>query len=734
MQVIIFTKNDNLRYTLSPTRQELVYQKLVKVLHQDFASVFLKPRIKSNGIEWGIADDSIDIYETHTYSQLGEDEQNLISEKLSSLSSYIKQNLEAIPELKNKIERIIDIPGLDSAKLLKTNRGDIVVLSDWAHVRFDKKRGYSPFEKIVNKPRKVYPVKLKFIYTDGSLFKNQPVQIIYKGFPKKHNSGEYAQVDLGKVPVSSNLGVSYLDQNKVSKSTNITTLGHQEDYEITIPLYTSLRVNVKDQNGNLLDNYPIAISSDGIRKEIESDHGVVFVEDLIAGKSVEIIDRKNNSQSDTHTLSREPNELDFIINFLVTPPPVLEYLSFYVYDYNNELIKDAEVAVLQKNNTIKLDSEAEGEYKALKRKFILDQKSKVKIDIDQNGKKKNIKHKFKIVKSQDEYHLRLKRNYWWFLLLLIPLLLILLLSFQKSIVVQLVDEDGNRIQSSNVEMSYDYNALFDFNSATFFSKTNYSDSKVTDEKGNALFEALDYTVLDRVFYPNRKTQFVVTSNDTCYIDTVFPHGFYSYRDTFTFKLANQTNNLDIRVLSNRTSKPISGAQVEFVLRQKGKEYQILRGTTNDNGVVIFSDVPVCGEVEKVIAKKPDYFPDSILNKVVYEISGDINDRTLYLIDPVPCDNKTKSGDVRGGEVLLSVPYEEKTYIIDYNFIAIKDRLVLYSGNSKKGKMLYDSGWTSGRGSVEINPKSFCGGCDYITAVILTNDSSTSWNLSFECPQ
>ena len=735
MQIITVTKNDNLRYTLSPTRQELVYQKLVKILPPEFASVFLKPKIKSNAIEWSLADGNIEIYESHTYSQLGEAEQNIISEKLNSLSFYIKQNLKAIPELKNKVERIIDIPGLDSAKLLKTNRGEMVVLSDWAHVRFDRAGGYNPFEKIVNKPRKVHPVTLNFIYSDNTLFKNQAIKIIYKGFPKNLNTREEAMIDLGKVPVSSILGVVYLDQNDDSQSLELTTSGDQEIYEIKIPYHTSLKINVKDQNGNLLDGYPIIIDSDGRKQEIVSDQGIVLVEDLLAGKSVQVRDGKNESNSLDYTLSRELNELDFIIDIPVPPPPpVLEYLSFFLYDYDNELIKDAQISISQKSNIIELDSESEGEYKALKRKFILDQKSKARVELNQNGKTKVLKHKFKIVKTKDEYHLKLKKNYWWLLLLLIPIILALLLSFQKSIVVQVLDEDGSRIQSANVEMSYDYNSLFDFNTKSFFSKTNYNDSRITNEKGVALFESLNYTVFDRVFSSYRKAHFVIRTNDTCYRDTMFKHNFYTYKDTIKFQLATPVNDINIMVLSSRDSLPIPNAEVEFISHMKDKEYQKFKGVTDERGIVNFIDIPFCGELKKVIGNKIDYFPDSIMNKSISEISDDINDRTLYLIDPVPCNNKTESGDVKGGEVLLSVPDENKTYTIKYDFYRLPDKLILYSGKSKNGKIIYDSGWVSNKNIKVIKPKSDCGGCDYIFAEILTQNDSTGWDLNFVCPQ
>ena len=735
MKLITFTKNDNLRYTLSPTRQELVYEKLMTVLPQQFSSIFLKPKLKSHGVEWYLPDSSIEIFESHTYSQLGTSEQNLISEKLKSLSDYIQENLKEIPELKNRVKHVYDIPGIESAKLLKTSKGNLVVLSDWAFVRFDKKKGYLPFEKIINKPGKEFPVNLIFAYSDNSKYSNQTIEVKYMGFPKKHETDQEGKVSLGELPAISTLEVRFKDQNNTPGLVKIMTEAGQEQYKITIPFYTSLLINVKDQKGNTIDGHPLTVISEGTKKECIVEDGKIFLEGLIAGKTVNIIDSQDEAQMVSHTLSKEDNEVDFIIDMRVpTPPPpqVLEYLSFYVYDFDGELIKNAHIFVQQKNKKIELENNSEGVHKARRQNFVFDEKAYVFVKIKREDKEEKLKKRFKVVSSQDEYHLKLEKNYWWLLLLLIPLLLLLLLSLQKSITVQLEDEVGNRVEGTTVEMNYSYNSLFNFNSISFFDESNFILPRVTNKEGNASFEDLPYTLYDRIFSSSRQTQFIITTDDKCYADTMYYHGFFNLKDTIKFKLPGVLSDLDIKVLSRRTSRPVSNAEVVFILESSGADKK-MEGLTDDDGMIIFKDIAICGNLKKVIAQKVDYFSDSIVNKSIAEISSEIKYRTLYLNEPTPCNDVDEAGDVAGGEVLFNVPKENQTYVIKYNFKRIKDRLVLYAGSSTSGTQIYDTGWVNGKDDISITPKLICGGCDYVTAKMMTNNDDTAWSLFLECP-
>lgn len=731
MPEVTQTKDDNLRYTLSPTRQELVYQKLVDILPADLSAIFLKPAVKGRGISWSIEDDSLRISQIIPYSKLPQNEQGQIIEKLNSLSIHLPQLMKGIPELKGKVNNIYDLPDMDSVKLLKTNKGDRVVITDWAHVKFDRARGYNPFEKIIKNKKEKFPVKLRFIFSDGVLFVNQSVNISYRGLTTQHTSNDNGIVDLGKLPTSSHLSLSYKDQENITRQQEITTIADQEYYEIIIPLYTSLSLTVKDQNENLLNEYPVKFSLNGTTQDLlTNDAGIISLNDLVVGKNVQIFDGKNTANSIQHTLLKKDNDLELAVNIAIPPPPPpppkLEYLSFFIYDYNKDLLKDASISISQKQKLIDLENDGNGKNSALKKEFILNQKAKAFVEIEQKGKKKKLKHDFKILDSQDEYHLQLKRNYWWFLLLLIPLLLILLLSFDKSVVVHVENQQGQPVADAGINLKYDYDALFDLNKLTFLSNTIYDESGISDTLGNSQFSSMACTVYDRLFSHKRKAQLSITANSRCIIDTSFNYNFYSLEDTLKVRLASQLTTLELKVVNKANLKPIENAQVEF---DAG-----LSGQTDKQGRIQFKNLPVCGLVDQIYASKKDYLPDSIKNKSISELASNIKNRTLYLVAPIECDSINEPGDVKGGEFLLNVPIEDETYVLAYNFQTIEDRIVLYRGKTKSGQQLFDSGWVSGKDTIQIQPKTYCSGCDFITAEILTNNSDTHWDVSFKCPK
>ena len=733
MPIITYTKKDNLRYTLSPTRQELVYEKLVDVLPADLSKVFLQPKIKKSGIDWIFPNDNIQIIESIPYGQMSEDQKSIVSDKLNAVKVALGYSLSSVPELKKRVDNIYDIPSLDSAKILKTNQGDFVVISDWAHVRFDKKKGYLPFEKIINKPRKSQDVNIKLIYSDKVPFSSQKVSITYKNFPKEHITNEYGVINLGKLPVSSQLSIAYTSDSGDQRIESIIISQGQTDYEIIVPFITELKVSVIDQNDKLLDNYPISIFSNAVTNEVMTSNGEVIIPDLIAGEYVEAIDGNNNEIKAKLILERENNNIELKVNVVVPPPPPeKEFLSFFIYDLNNELIEDSILQINQGGKKIKLENKDKGLHKRDKREFSLDKKAKALIKINTGGKEKKYTHRFKILTSQDEYHLKLKRNYWWFLLLLIPLLLLLLLSLSKSTVVEVTDMNNVPVANAQVEFEYSYNALFDFNRKEFFTTSNYSAENITDTLGIAEFDSIKYTVYDRVFHMFRSAEFKVMSNDVCLLDTVFERKFYNFGRKYRFQLDSKKVDLGLRVVSARTGEIIPDARVNIKVTNDINELY-LEGLTDENGSVLFNSIPLCSHLSEAIGSKIDYFPDTISNISVIELQDDPSMQVLYLNEPLPCKEEAIPGGVGGNTFVINVPKQNEKYTLFYEFRGIKDRMILKSGSNVNGPQIYDTDWVAGNGEVEIVPSKICNGCDYITVEILANDPDTYWKVDFDCP-
>ncbi len=733
MLVVAESINENLRYTLSPRRQEAVHDKLEEILPNELASIFLFPREKGKKTQWGLLDEYAQIEKILRYSQLGENEKSLVGDKLQELYEFLNHKENSIPEIKGLSRKICSIPSIDSAMLLVIDGIQRVALADWAHLPMDPSKGLMSFEKIVGKPRPKFPTKLQFLYSDGSCLINENIKIRYRGYLKEHETDKTGIVDQGHLPIGAQLEVYRDSGGKITSVGEVTTKSGQELYTVTLDYLTDLLITVKDDKGHLLDDFTLRIENQGVLHDQKSSKGRIEIGGLLAGTHVRISDKEGLGEVIDYRLQKTDNHAEYIVNTrIILPPPDPKSTKFYLYDFDGSSLSNATLKIKQSSD-LETTYHDGGYYTIPSNKLQQNKKAKALIEVNRDEKIiKQYVSRLRIEPNKSEYHIKLKRNYWWLLLLLIPLLLLLLLTLNKSFVVQVHDFTGKPVSEAHVSFDYSYENLFDFEASTFFSNASVSRVGNTSLKGNAAFDTLAYTLYDRLFYNSRKARIRITTFDNCLMDTTVYIKFYKWNDTIKVKVKPTTQDLDFIVRSVTNLEPVENANVNYTLSFRDIVVQRGQMKSDKNGSISLKAVPICGVLNQISADKSGYFPDTIINKSITFLSEDILNRTLYLNKPQPCDTRL-SGGIEGLTKIYKIDYKDKEYILSWDFLVQKDRLILREGPYKSGRILFDTWWKSGTGDFDFIPDQVCGGCDFINIEIKGSVETTEWHLNLNCP-
>ncbi|MCQ2973797.1 MAG: carboxypeptidase-like regulatory domain-containing protein [Bacteroidales bacterium] len=227
-----------------------------------------------------------------------------------------------------------------------------------------------------------------------------------------------------------------------------------------------------------------------------------------------------------------------------------------------------------------------------------------------------------------EYVVKIKgRKPWWLLLLLLLLPLILLLPFEKDVTFKAINKKTEEtIPQINVNFKYVQHKFFTLSPFSFFTADTIPLENETDEKGEALFTKVKYTLFQSLFYGNEAT--LVTAMGGCLIgDTITP-AFKPLNSFFPEKIYIGFKGFDLnfKIVDEEDNEPIPDASVKAIIT--GKENREDNQTSDPGGYATFDGIPVCGNIE-VIANKEGYKPDTLKGDVESLLKGEFG-RTLKL--------------------------------------------------------------------------------------------------------
>lgn len=202
-------------------------------------------------------------------------------------------------------------------------------------------------------------------------------------------------------------------------------------------------------------------------------------------------------------------------------------------------------------------------------------------------------------------------------------------------------------------------------------------------------------------------------------------------DKRKLKLVPETAKLEFFVEDCETGEPFGGATVIIDIDGKKRKQREMTNV-NGKGKGEYGDARMTDEVE-LIAEYPPKYKAGKLPK--YKVRDFIrlpkHLRTICLEPmPAPCNSQHRSGGA--GVTIDEYDMEDPTlkFNISYNMFSVKDRMIVYCGRKGSvGKVLHDSGYTSGKSSFPIDI-SQCG--DTWITIKVVGPSGTDWNYQIDC--
>jgi hypothetical protein len=202
-------------------------------------------------------------------------------------------------------------------------------------------------------------------------------------------------------------------------------------------------------------------------------------------------------------------------------------------------------------------------------------------------------------------------------------------------------------------------------------------------------------------------------------------------DKRKLKLVPETAKLEFFVEDCETGEPLGGATVIIDIDGKKRKQREMTNV-NGKGKGEYGDARMTDEVELIAEYPPKYKPEKLPKYKVRDfIRLPKHLRTICLEPmPAPCNSQHKSGGA--GVTIDEYNMEDPNlkFNISYNMFSVKDRMIVYCGRKGSvGKVLHDSGYTSGKNSFPID-LSQCS--DTWITIKIVGPSGTDWNYQIDC--
>jgi hypothetical protein len=554
---------------------------------------------------------------------------------------------------------------------------------------------------------------------DNKSIPKADIEVLYQNNRTGYKTNENGTLILENLEYGEKLQIfaSFLSETG-SISSNADLLISNPENELTIG---TIDQNDKPFSTNL------SISSFGKINEYSTDeNGSLYLNGLYEiGQNFSIKVKEFNYELNDYKIIEKENEI--IIKLSVPEPKMI---SVKLLDFKKQLLPGTLIDFSSKNisesrttNDASLCTFNQGD-------FIHNEKIKARIHYPKKKKNGDVKtvfysKSFSYDENRHEYILQLRRrNWWWLLLLLIPLLLI---QCEKEIPVKVLNSKTNAvIQNASVSMHYCKQNLFRPWRLFAFDVIDFQEK--TDGKGSCTFKKVRYSVYSLIFFNFTKAHF--SASKICNHSAV-THYLYYLPDTVYIKLENSNIKLDFVVVDKETQEPLDSALV-FIEYEDGNNQKNLEKQITDNDGKINVELSNCAEKIRVIGSKRGYINDEIIKSKISDLEGNLDENRKLELEktknPIPCNSVINSG---GAGVTTDEYYvgDIESFILDYDFYSVRDKIIIYCGKNKKDVLL-NTGFTSGRRQIKID-LSKCKS-DWIT-IEVTGPNGTDWRYNVICP-
>lgn len=393
-------------------------------------------------------------------------------------------------------------------------------------------------------------------------------------------------------------------------------------------------IKVINNKNNTEPYYPLIVTYQNETKELRTDqNGIVKLPHLPIGTRVKITDSNQIDNFQEGIITEGTNE--FIIHTTSQEP---KFVKIKLINQQNQPLPQIPIDFTHNGTEHSLITNHEGICTLPYETFSDRKKIKANIHLPKVNKKgetkeKIIKKSFQFKQEQLEYTLKLKpRSRWWLWLLLLLLLPLLLIKCDKTINVRTINQE-TKTNISNAEVVFTYQEAYLYDKGSFFTEDKRLITQKTNKQGLASFDTLGYSLYSYLFKPFSEAKIYAQSQ--CYTSEVYTNYFHalSNESEIVLEMKPIIAQLDFRVIDREDNEPLPQANVLIIAELDGKQYKE-EALTEPDGRVIFNKIPRCANINLVKASLEGYYPDSLTQKTVRGLAGEINTKRLLKLKPI----------------------------------------------------------------------------------------------------
>ena len=729
MSKVTESKKTDYKYLLGYNNHKAVSERLHKILQKEYpqySNAFLVPGYYQERITWSLPNSQIRIHNKTSYGNLMPEGKERVNEYLNGIARSFNHLAASYDYIKEYGTHFCTIPDLNNnLHLLDTSVGEIIAISNWGFVPFDRGKQYTTFAKVIPKPVVLQDVKLKVTYPSGLPVINEKFQVKKGNHLLDFATDAAGIIAYGQEKDGHLIEVYHTKEDNPYKIGVATVTNLTDTYEIVYRLLSELNIQVKNHETNAAVNHPVSING----QEYHTDEdGLINLTNLEVGSQLSI--NAHETIQLQKTIEKSNADIELTLPEPPPPPPPVEKekVKLYVYNYKKEPLSGVALSLSSKSGPIETNHIEKNVYEVNKDDLPLDNKITAQIIFADEKKTKSKKCKFSHKESDTEHHLYLKIKWWLWLLLLIPLLLLLLLTFEQDLVVTTLDEIGQPIEGLGVSLEYDQKYVLNFKNFEFMESVSYAHDSITNSEGQTILTNVSSSLFDHLFYNSRKASFRFSGESKCYDLEEKSPVFHKLRGEVEFEFPSKINA--VIILDEKTMQPVSGARMKIT--KAGKK---MEAVSDAQGKIESEEISRCDVLQEVIVQHEEFLVKKENNLNVSQ-ELDNNKNLIFLMErPKSCEEDVIEGSEKNGSITFSVPNTLSAYVVNYDFRVMKDRLVVYQGQGTNGKVIFDTGMSSGEGSQTIIPSRDCNSCRLITAQVISNgEEDNYWELSLICPE
>ena len=676
----IISRCDNNKISLlTDSSLELLYSKLRVYLSTEQMSFFSRPTVKNNETLW-----SVDFKgDVRSVSRLDSETRARAAMLIESRRSEIAGIINKDPELLPVLAKLFMVPSENEIFYYFDEKQQlVVVLAQWACSRLDHSSTIDALSFFVGGAvGNRRSVKLHVTYSNGEIAADYPLVFDYFEITRSLRTDLSGNCDLGLLKLGSEFTVSpNTDAGLQRKIFRVSE--DQAYYNIVIPRPSTLQISVLGEDGLPATGRFIEYELDGSTGYLVTDSaGNASLTGLEAGKTINIKVQDATQPSVQHLLTADINKLVFkLVNKQETAPtvepempeevikpasPPANVRICLVQDKNTP-VPDAEIDIHLKSGQITRITESDGSTTIPASNFSEGEKVKLSIVTRAAGKKNaksgnKFKKSFKYSEENLEYIIMLRKmpNLWWLLLFLLPLLL--LVRCEKDVQIRVMNPDGTS-PVQDVTVQFGYNRAFLYNEGSFFTSEWISAEGKTGGDGVAVFEKNAYSVYSGSCH--HFSESALTARGDCVTSGNLNPYFHNLSGSSPFetRVSPEPVTADFQVLDSADNQPLPGANVLIVTDFSGY-IQTDSAQSDANGKLVFSKLPKCGKVLKVVASMDGYQSDTLgMETAEYFMSAGIDVRRTLKLKPVTekvvffVTNCTNNQPVPGADITITLEY------------------------------------------------------------------------------